>query len=54
MVEANPRKFNISMSEINERKAFVKQTKDTVSNIKEHMASPTAKSKVENSSREVS
>ena len=54
IVEANPRKFNIDISEVNQRKQFIKQTRDSVNNIKEHMNSPSAKAKVENSSRDVS
>ncbi|XP_073243347.1 uncharacterized protein [Porites lutea] len=52
IVEANPRKFNIDISEVNQRKLFIKQTRDSVNNIKEHMNSPSAKAKVENSSRD--
>lgn len=54
IVEANPRKFNIDIAEVNQRKQFIKQTRDGVNVIKEHMNSPAAKAKVENSSREVS
>ena len=54
IVEANPRKFNIDIAEVNQRKQFIKQTRDGVNIIKEHMNSPAAKAKVENSSREVS
>lgn len=54
IVEANPRKFNIDVAEVNQRKQFIKQTRDGVNIIKEHMNSPAAKAKVENSSREVS
>lgn len=53
VVEANPRKFNIGVPEVNQRKQFIKQTRDGVNIIKEHMNSPVAKAKVENSSREV-
>lgn len=53
IVEANPRKFNIDVAEVDQRKQFIKQTRDTVNLIKEHMNSPSAKAKVENSSREV-
>lgn len=52
IVEANPRKFNIDVMEVNQRKQFIKQTRDNVNNIKEHMNSPAAKAKVENSSRD--
>lgn len=53
IVEANPRKFNIDMTDINQRKQFIKQTRDNVNAVKEHMNSPAAKAKVENSSRDV-
>lgn len=53
IVEANPRKFNIDITEVNQRKQFIKQTRDNVNSIKEHMNSPAAKAKVENSSRDV-
>ena len=53
IVEANPRKFSLDMAEVNQRKQFIKQTRETVNNIKEHMNSPAAKAKVENSTREV-
>lgn len=52
IVEANPRKFNIDMTEVNQRKQFIKQTRDNVNAVKEHMNSPAAKAKVENSSRD--
>lgn len=52
IVEANPRKFNIDVTEVDQRKQFIKQTRDNVNLIKEHMNSPSAKAKVENSSRE--
>jgi len=52
IVEANPRKFNIDITEVNQRKQFIKQTRDNVNSIKEHMNSPAAKAKVENSSRD--
>lgn len=54
IVEANPRKFNIDITEVDHRKQFIKQTRDNVNSIKEHMNSPSAKAKVENSSRDVS
>jgi syntaxin 6 len=53
IVEANPRKFNMNMSELNKRKLFVKQTRDDINSIKEHLSSPSAKTRVENSTRTV-
>ncbi|EDO43377.1 predicted protein [Nematostella vectensis] len=52
IVEANPRKFNMDPAELNTRKSFVKQTRDSINSIKDHMNSPVAKTKVENSSRD--
>lgn len=54
IVEANPRKFNMDMSELNKRKLFVKQTRDDITSIKEHLNSPSARTKVETSTRQVS
>ena len=53
IVEVNPRKFSLDDAEVNQRKQFIKRTRDSVNRIKEHMNSPAAKAKVENSSREV-
>ena len=33
IVEANPRKFNMDVSELNKRKLFVRQTRDDISSI---------------------
>lgn len=53
IVEANPRKFNMELSELNKRKLFVKQTRDDIGSIKEHLNSPQAASRIENSTRTV-
>lgn len=53
IVEANPRKFNMDMSELSKRKLFVKQTRDDINSIKEHLNSPQAITRVENSTRQV-
>lgn len=53
IVEANPRKFNMDMSELSKRKLFVRQTRDDINSIKEHLNSPQAVTRVENSTRQV-
>ncbi|XP_031562996.1 syntaxin-6-like [Actinia tenebrosa] len=52
IVEANPRKFNMDISELNKRKLFVKQTRDDMTSIKEHLNSPSARTKLETSTRQ--
>lgn len=41
------------MSELSKRKLFVKQTRDDINSIKEHLNSPQAVTRVENSTRQV-
>jgi len=40
IVERNPKKFKIDDVELHDRKGFVKRTKDSVKEMKEHIASP--------------
>ncbi|XP_043940672.1 syntaxin-10 isoform X2 [Protopterus annectens] len=42
IVEANPRKFKIEASELNERKVFVENTREAIKVMKDHMSSPSA------------
>ncbi|XP_062891831.1 syntaxin-6-like [Mobula hypostoma] len=51
IVESNPRKFKIETGELLERKAFVVQTRQTVKQMKDHIASPSATALAENSDR---
>ncbi|XP_002735572.1 syntaxin-6-like [Saccoglossus kowalevskii] len=51
IVETNPRKFKIDSSEIHERKQFVVHTKDMVKDMKEHMASPSTKTREDRKTR---
>ncbi|KAM9460579.1 syntaxin-6 [Clarias gariepinus] len=44
IVEANPRKFNLDSMELNKRKAFITNTRQTVKEMKDQMASPMAMS----------
>lgn len=43
----------MDLSELSERKLFVKQTRDDINSIKEHLNSPQALTRVENSTRQV-
>ncbi|XP_059848317.1 syntaxin-6-like [Hypanus sabinus] len=52
IVESNPRKFKIEKGELLERKAFVVQTRQTVKQMKDHVASPSATASAENSDRQ--
>ena len=54
IVEGNQRKFNLGPEEIENRKAFVKQTKQDLSEIKASVNSPAAQAKVQSSNRQVS
>ncbi|XP_052446955.1 syntaxin-6-like [Carassius gibelio] len=40
IVEANPKKFNLDAMELAKRKAFITSTRQTVREMKDHMASP--------------
>ncbi|XP_016398140.1 syntaxin-6 isoform X1 [Sinocyclocheilus rhinocerous] len=42
IVEANPKKFNLNAMELAKRKAFITSTRQTVREMKDHMASPMA------------
>ncbi|XP_078387463.1 syntaxin-10 [Cetorhinus maximus] len=42
IVESNPRKFKIETAELQERKAFVVKTRQTVKEMKDHISSPSA------------
>ncbi|XP_072925449.1 syntaxin-6-like [Hemitrygon akajei] len=52
IVESNPRKFKIETGELLERKAFVVQTRQTVKQMKDHIASPSATALAETSDRQ--
>ncbi|XP_077986294.1 syntaxin-6-like [Glandiceps talaboti] len=52
IVETNPRKFKIELPELDERKNFVSKTKDLVKDMKDHMASPSTKTREERKSRQ--
>ncbi|XP_065197854.1 syntaxin-6-like [Sycon ciliatum] len=51
IVESNPSKFRLTPQEIDQRKAFIYGTRDDVKQMKEHLSSAQAKSKVEQSAR---
>ena len=53
IVEGNQRKFNLGPEEIENRKAFVRQTKQNLNDIKSSLNSPTAQAKVQSSNRQV-
>ena len=53
IVEANPRKFKLEQSELEARRQFVVDTKKKVEEMKEHMASPSTRSREEKRSRQV-
>lgn len=53
IVEGNQRKFNLNPIEIESRKEFVKQTRKSLNEIKVSVNSPSAKSKVQSSNRQV-
>lgn len=44
IVESNPKKFNLDAMELSKRKAFITSTRQTVKEMKEQMARPTAAS----------
>ncbi|XP_070531647.1 syntaxin-6-like [Ptychodera flava] len=52
IVETNPKKFKIDLPELEERKNFVLRTKELVKEMKDHMASPSTKSREERKSRQ--
>ncbi|XP_066504309.1 syntaxin-6 [Hoplias malabaricus] len=52
IVEANPRKFNLDAVELSKRKAFITSTRQTVKEMKDHMASPMAVSISDKKSRQ--
>eukprot|EP00123_Amoebidium_parasiticum_P012339 comp21290_c1_seq1/m.29071 comp21290_c1_seq1/g.29071 ORF comp21290_c1_seq1/g.29071 comp21290_c1_seq1/m.29071 type:complete len:253 (-) comp21290_c1_seq1:57-815(-) len=51
IVEQNPAKFKITPHEMNERKAFIAQTRQTIKEIREAVNSQQAKAKVESQNR---
>ncbi|XP_026516371.1 syntaxin-10 [Terrapene carolina triunguis] len=53
IVEANPRKFRIEASELMERRAFVRQMRDSVKEMRDHISSPSALAFAERKNREV-
>jgi syntaxin 6 len=53
IVEGNQRKFNLSAEEIENRKTFVKVTKQSLDEIKASVNNPTAQAKVQKSNRQV-
>ncbi|KAG9266625.1 syntaxin-6 [Astyanax mexicanus] len=52
IVEANPRKFNLDAVELSKRKAFITSTRQTVREMKDHMASPMAVTITDKKSRQ--
>ncbi|CAM4606952.1 unnamed protein product [Lepidochelys olivacea] len=53
IVESNPRKFRIEASELTERRAFVKQMRDSVKEMRDHISSPSALAIAERKNREM-
>ncbi|KAG8441448.1 hypothetical protein GDO86_006985 [Hymenochirus boettgeri] len=53
IVESNPRKFKISGAELSERRNFVEQTRNSVKEMRDHIASPRALAVTERKNREV-
>ncbi|XP_065432305.1 syntaxin-10 isoform X4 [Chrysemys picta bellii] len=53
IVEANPRKFRIEASELTERRAFVRQMRDSVKEMRDHISSPSALAFAERKNREM-
>ncbi|CAM5125224.1 unnamed protein product [Natator depressus] len=53
IVESNPRKFRIEASELTERRAFVKQMRDSVKEMRDHISSPSALAVAERKNREM-
>ncbi|XP_074835843.1 syntaxin-10 [Carettochelys insculpta] len=53
IVESNPRKFRIEAGELAERRAFVKQTRDSVKEMQDHISSPSAKAFAQQKNREL-
>nr|XP_005994382.1 PREDICTED: syntaxin-10 isoform X2 [Latimeria chalumnae] len=52
IVESNPKKFKIEASELNERRAFVERTRETVKEMKDHISSPSALAMAERKNRQ--
>ncbi|XP_039537995.1 syntaxin-6 [Pimephales promelas] len=52
IVEANPKKFNLDAVELAKRKAFITSTRQTVKEMKDHMASPMAATVSERKTRQ--
>ncbi|XP_022088996.1 syntaxin-6-like [Acanthaster planci] len=52
IVEANPRKFKLEQNELETRRQFVSDTKKKVEEMKEHMASPSTRSREEKRTRQ--
>ncbi|XP_030207465.1 syntaxin-10 [Gadus morhua] len=53
IVESNPGKFRLGENELQERRAFVEQTRLSVQEMKEQLSSPTAVAQAEKKSRQV-
>ncbi|XP_030401981.1 syntaxin-10 isoform X1 [Gopherus evgoodei] len=53
IVESNPRKFRIEASELTERRAFVRQMRDSVKEMRDHISSPSALAFAERKNREM-
>ncbi|XP_043362872.1 syntaxin-10 isoform X3 [Dermochelys coriacea] len=53
IVDSNPRKFRIEASELTERRAFVKQMRDSVKEMRDHVSSPSALAVTERKNREM-
>ncbi|KAI8518469.1 Syntaxin-6 [Branchiostoma belcheri] len=52
IVESNPRKFKIDQQELGDRRAFISRTRQSVKEMKDHMASPSAKARIEGRNRQ--
>uniref|UniRef100_A0A8C8SLI1 Syntaxin 10 n=1 Tax=Pelusios castaneus TaxID=367368 RepID=A0A8C8SLI1_9SAUR len=53
IVESNPRKFKIDAGELTERRAFVRQMRDSVKEMRDHISSPSALAFTEQKNREM-
>lgn len=52
IVERNPKKFKIDISELQDRRGFIERTKTTVKDMKSHMTSPVTMAKEETNVRQ--
>eukprot|EP00058_Branchiostoma_floridae_P007050 XP_002592538.1 hypothetical protein BRAFLDRAFT_113843 [Branchiostoma floridae] len=52
LCRSNPRKFKIDQQELADRRAFISRTRQSVKEMKDHMASPSAKARIEGRNRQ--